>query len=52
MLGRLGAEGANYRALEYVGSGVSAMEIVDQSARPASKDRDQMQGCLRSAPSS
>ena len=30
MLGRLGAEGANYRALEYVGSGVSAMEIDDR----------------------
>jgi 3-isopropylmalate/(R)-2-methylmalate dehydratase large subunit len=30
MLGRLGAEGANYRALEYVGSAVSAMEIDDR----------------------
>lgn len=30
MLGRLGAEGANYRALEYTGSGVSAMAIDDR----------------------
>jgi 3-isopropylmalate/(R)-2-methylmalate dehydratase large subunit len=30
MLGKLGAEGANYRALEYVGSGVSAMAIDDR----------------------
>ncbi len=30
MLGRLGAEGANYRALEYCGSGVAAMEIDDR----------------------
>jgi 3-isopropylmalate/(R)-2-methylmalate dehydratase large subunit len=30
MLGRLGAEGANYRALEYVGTGVSAMDIDDR----------------------
>lgn len=30
MLGRLGAEGANYRALEYCGSAVSAMEIDDR----------------------
>ncbi len=30
MLGRLGAEGANYRALEYIGSAVSAMEIDDR----------------------
>jgi 3-isopropylmalate/(R)-2-methylmalate dehydratase large subunit len=30
MLGRLGAEGANYRALEYMGSAVSAMEIDDR----------------------
>jgi 3-isopropylmalate/(R)-2-methylmalate dehydratase large subunit len=30
MLGRLGAEGANYRALEYVGTGVSAMGIDDR----------------------
>jgi 3-isopropylmalate/(R)-2-methylmalate dehydratase large subunit len=30
MLGRLGAEGANYRALEYTGSAVSAMEIDDR----------------------
>jgi 3-isopropylmalate/(R)-2-methylmalate dehydratase large subunit len=30
MLGRFGAEGANYRALEYVGSAVSAMEIDDR----------------------
>ena len=30
MLGRLGAEGANYRALEYVGSAVAAMEIDDR----------------------
>lgn len=30
MLGRLGAEGANYRALEYVGSGVAAMAIDDR----------------------
>ena len=30
MLGRLGAEGANYRALEYVGEAVSAMDIDDR----------------------
>lgn len=30
MLGRLGAEGANYRALEYCGDGVAAMEIDDR----------------------
>jgi 3-isopropylmalate/(R)-2-methylmalate dehydratase large subunit len=30
MLGRLGAEGANYRALEYCGTAVSAMEIDDR----------------------
>jgi len=30
MLGHFGAEGANYRALEYVGSAVSAMEIDDR----------------------
>jgi len=30
MLGRLGAEGANYRALEYVGSGVAGMDIDDR----------------------
>jgi 3-isopropylmalate/(R)-2-methylmalate dehydratase large subunit len=30
MLGRLGAEGANYRALEYCGSAVAAMEIDDR----------------------
>jgi len=30
MLGRFGAEGANYRALEYTGSAVSAMEIDDR----------------------
>jgi 3-isopropylmalate/(R)-2-methylmalate dehydratase large subunit len=30
MLGRFGAEGANYRALEYTGSGVAAMEIDDR----------------------
>ena len=30
MLGRLGAEGANYRALEYCGSGVAAMAIDDR----------------------
>jgi 3-isopropylmalate/(R)-2-methylmalate dehydratase large subunit len=30
MLGRLGAEGANYRALEYCGQGVAAMEIDDR----------------------
>ncbi len=30
MLGRFGAEGANYRALEYAGSAVSAMEIDDR----------------------
>ena len=30
MLGRFGAEGVNYRALEYVGSAVSAMEIDDR----------------------
>ena len=30
MLGRFGAEGANYRALEYVGSAVTAMEIDDR----------------------
>lgn len=30
MLGRLGAEGANYRALEYCGTGVAAMEIDDR----------------------
>ena len=30
MLGRCGAEGANYRALEYTGSAVSAMEIDDR----------------------
>ena len=30
MLGRLGAEGANYRALEYCGTAISAMEIDDR----------------------
>ena len=30
MLGRLGAEGANYKALEYTGSAVGAMEIDDR----------------------
>ena len=30
MLGRLGAEGANYRALEYCGTAVTAMEIDDR----------------------
>ena len=30
MLGRFGAEGLNYRAIEYVGSAVSAMEIDDR----------------------
>jgi 3-isopropylmalate/(R)-2-methylmalate dehydratase large subunit len=30
MLGRLGAEGANYRAIEYAGSGVAAMDIDDR----------------------
>jgi 3-isopropylmalate/(R)-2-methylmalate dehydratase large subunit len=30
LLGRLGAEGANYRALEYCGEGVRAMEIDDR----------------------
>jgi len=30
MLGRLGAEGANYRAIEYVGPAVAAMEIDDR----------------------
>ena len=30
MLGRLGAEGANYRAIEYAGSAVAAMEIDDR----------------------
>jgi 3-isopropylmalate/(R)-2-methylmalate dehydratase large subunit len=30
MLGRFGAEGANYRALEYAGSAVRAMEIDDR----------------------
>jgi len=30
MLGRLGAEGANYKALEYTGSAVAAMEIDDR----------------------
>ncbi len=30
MLWRLGAEGANYRAIEYCGSGVAAMEIDDR----------------------
>lgn len=30
MLGRLGAEGANYQALEYTGSGVAAMAIDDR----------------------
>lgn len=30
MLGRLGAEGANYRALEYAGSAVAAMDIDDR----------------------
>ena len=30
MLGRLGAEGANYRAIEYTGSAVSAMQIDDR----------------------
>jgi 3-isopropylmalate/(R)-2-methylmalate dehydratase large subunit len=30
MLGRLGAEGANYRAIEYVGSAVAAMDIDDR----------------------
>jgi 3-isopropylmalate/(R)-2-methylmalate dehydratase large subunit len=30
MLGRLGAEGANYKALEYHGEGVAAMEIDDR----------------------
>ena len=30
MLGRFGAEGANYRAIEYVGSAVNAMQIDDR----------------------
>ena len=30
MLGRLGAEGANYKALEYCGEGVAAMDIDDR----------------------
>lgn len=30
MLGRFGAEGVNYRAIEYVGSAVAAMEIDDR----------------------
>jgi len=30
MLGRLGAEGANYRALEYCGSAVAAMDVDDR----------------------
>jgi len=30
MLGRLGAEGANYRAIEYAGAAVAAMEIDDR----------------------
>lgn len=30
MLGRLGAEGANYRAIEYKGSAVAAMEVDDR----------------------
>jgi 3-isopropylmalate/(R)-2-methylmalate dehydratase large subunit len=30
MLGRLGAEGANYRAIEYAGSAVAAMEMDDR----------------------
>ena len=30
MLGRLGAEGANYKAIEYAGSAVAAMEIDDR----------------------
>ncbi|HSN38802.1 MAG TPA: 3-isopropylmalate dehydratase large subunit [Burkholderiales bacterium] len=30
MLGQLGAEGANYRALEYCGEGVAAMDIDDR----------------------
>jgi 3-isopropylmalate/(R)-2-methylmalate dehydratase large subunit len=30
MLGRLGAEGANYKALEYCGAGVAAMDIDDR----------------------
>jgi len=30
MLGRLGAEGANYRALEYAGPAVSAMDVDDR----------------------
>ncbi len=30
MLGRLGAEGANYRAIEYAGSAVAAMDIDDR----------------------
>jgi 3-isopropylmalate/(R)-2-methylmalate dehydratase large subunit len=30
MLGKLGAEGANYKALEYCGEGVAAMEIDDR----------------------
>jgi 3-isopropylmalate/(R)-2-methylmalate dehydratase large subunit len=30
MLGRLGAEGANYKAIEYAGQGVAAMEIDDR----------------------
>jgi 3-isopropylmalate/(R)-2-methylmalate dehydratase large subunit len=30
MLGRIGAEGANYKALEYCGSAVAAMEIDDR----------------------
>jgi 3-isopropylmalate/(R)-2-methylmalate dehydratase large subunit len=30
MLGRLGAEGANYRAIEYCGEGVAAMDIDDR----------------------
>ena len=30
MLGRFGAEGANYRAIEYTGTGVAAMDIDDR----------------------
>jgi 3-isopropylmalate/(R)-2-methylmalate dehydratase large subunit len=30
MLGRFGAEGANYKALEYAGSGVAAMDVDDR----------------------
>jgi 3-isopropylmalate/(R)-2-methylmalate dehydratase large subunit len=30
MLGKFGAEGLNYKAIEYVGSGVAAMDIDDR----------------------